>query len=218
MNLYKLLLTYSSPTVLLIGVLCGIYYFKFIDRRNRWLLLFLIVCIAFDVIARYMGTSSGNNLILWPLFSLVELLLISAVFLSFIRKSFVLISLLSAGSIYILTEIIYIDVYNVTVFQSYAKIISSFLLVLVIIYMIIWQLKNDINVPEHSLELNTVLLVNYALNLLLLLPINLLINANSGLITIIWIFYLGVTVLYYSYLSYVIWKNGKNRKRLHYGL
>lgn len=216
MNTYEIL-TFISPLVLILGVLSGLYYFKHLGAKRRLLLFYLMMCLSFDFISRFIGPIMENNLILWPLFSLVELMLFFIYYYKFIKTRKVLLIPVILGFIYMLFEIIYIDTYNVKAFQSYSKIASSFLIVFIVLSNISWLVKYDRIVSKGEQYLNYAIMINFALNLFLLLPINLLVNGSSDLIISIWILYLSETVLFYSYLSYEIWKNGKNRKRLCFG-
>lgn len=155
---------------------------------------------------------------LWPIFSLFELSLFAMFFYDFIKTKKAIIIAVLSGLFYIISEIVYIDTFDVKAFQSYAKIASSFLIVFIVLYKITWQLNKDEILAKEAQYLNYAIMLNFALNLLLLLPINLLVNSSSTLVTSIWISYLVITVLFYLYLSYTIWKNGKSRKRLSSGL
>ncbi len=217
MDVYGDILAISSPLSLIIGLLIGIYYRKCLKRDHRILCMYLFVCIFFDVFSRYLGSISGNNLITWPLFSLVELFVFSAFYLETLKKRKWILGVVLLGISYILFEIIYIDAYNVKVFQSYAKIVTSFLIVVIVLAKIIREVQTDQIISKNEQRLNNIILIVFSLNVLLLLPINLLVNGSSVLITAIWIIYLSITVLFYIYLSFTIWKNGKNRKRLSYG-
>lgn len=217
MELYSSVLTSLSPMILIIGVLLGLVYYKKIDRENRIVWIYLIVCIFFDILSRNINSETGNNLFLWPLFSLSELIVLAILYQKLIKKYKTILSLLLLGVGYILYEIWSIDGSNVEGFQSYARIVTSFLIVVMVLSKIIWQVNTDQQITKGEQHLNYTILIVFSLNVLLLLPINLLVNGSSVLITSIWMIYLSVTVLFYIYLSVLIWKNGKNRKRLFYG-
>lgn len=217
MDIYSDLLTSIPPFLLIIGVLLGFYYRRFLDLENRIIWLYLFVCIFFDILSRNIDTVTGNNLFLWPLFSLTELFVFIRLYQALLKKSKIIWGLLGLGISYILFEIGYIDSSNVKGFQSYARIVTSFLVVIMVLSKIIWQVQTDQNMSKRQLYLNYVILTVFSLNVLLLLPMNLLINGSSVLITAIWMIYLSVTVLFYIYLLYSLWKNGKSRKQLSYG-
>ena len=216
-GLYGDILVISSPLVLIIGILIGTYYFRYIKGKLLFILLYLMACLFFDFLSRYLGSIQGNNLSLWPLYSLSELIIFSAFYFNFIKKKKAIMLFIITGIGYMIFEFVYIDVYNVKAFQSYAKIVTSFLIVITVLSNIIWQVSTNQNIAKDDQRLNNMVLVNFALSLLLLLPINLLINKHSQIITFIWLIYLLITVLFYIYLSFVLWKNGKNQKQLYSG-
>lgn len=175
---------------------------------------YLLMSLTIDIASRIVLAQFGNNLIFLPLYSAFELLIIASIFHQLGTKSMLLVPLVSLGLIYITVELIYIDSYNVRSFQSYAKIASSFVLVILALQFFIQKLKLDKEISKDIQQLNVAILVYFALNLVLLLPINLLINQIATSIIYIWYAYFGATIVFYSYLSYFIWKNGKTRKRL----
>ncbi len=217
MNLFHDLLAYASPLVLFVGTFVGIYWFKWLDRKSKWILIYLIVSLGIDIASRIVSTYNENNLIILPLYSVLELLIIASIYCHLGVKKMLLIPLTVLGAIYIVGEIVYIDSYNVKSFQSYAKIASSFVIVLLALQFFTQKLKSDKEISPELQRLNLVMLAYFALNLLLLLPINLMINQIATSIIYIWYAYLGATVLFYSYLSAFLWKNGKTRKQLHCG-
>lgn len=217
MKLFDAILSLSSVLVLTLGCFFGLISLKWIDKKSKRILIYLAVSLAFDIASRIVSFYSGNNLIFLPLYSLGELLLLSSVYLHLKIKKSLLIPLTVLGGLYILGEIIYIDSYNVKSFQSYAKIVSSFVLVLLALQFFMELLKSEKEVPQTIRQLNLVVLIYFSLNLILLLPINLLINQITSSIIYIWYAYLGATVLFYSYLSFFIWKNGKTQKQLRCG-
>jgi hypothetical protein len=217
LNLFHDLLTYTSPIVLIIGSSCGIYLLGSIDAKSKRILTYLLVSLGADVVSRIVLANSGNNLIVLPIYSVFELLIIASLYYHLGIKKALLIPLVALGAIYIIGEIIYIDSSNVKTFQSYAKIVSSFVIVLLALQFFIEKLKSENEISQSTRRLNSAILAYFALNLILLLPINLLINQIASSIIYIWYAYLGATVLFYSYLSVFIWKNGKTQKQLRCG-
>jgi hypothetical protein len=214
---YKYILTYGSPIVLIIGVFWGIYYLKYISKPNYVILGYLIVSLIFDLVSRKIGSDSNNNLLLWPLLSLAELITFSIYYLKTNLYSRAIFLFLILGSIYMLTELYYIDVYNIQNFQPYSKVISSFIIVLFALIKFYQQIiKEDLDSLKKQ-YINSFILVYFSMNVLLLLPINYLINAKIEVTIYIWTVYLLITVAFYISLSYYLWKNGRKRKQLHCG-
>lgn len=217
MIVYKYILTYGSPIVLIIGVFWGIYYLKYISKPNYVILGYLIVSLIFDLVSRKIGSDSNNNLLLWPLLSLAELITFSIYYLKTNLYSRAIFLFLILGSIYMLTELYYIDVYNIQNFQPYSKVISSFIIVLFALIKFYQQIiKEDLDSLKKQ-YINSFILVYFSMNVLLLLPINYLINAKIEVTIYIWTVYLLITVAFYISLSYYLWKNGRKRKQLHCG-
>lgn len=216
MIIYKYILTYGSPLTLLLGGIFGLIYFKYLNRSHRLLLLYLLVSLGFDFTARTMANFNNNNLILWPLLSIVELAIFSGIYIKIIKTKLLWIAT-AFGSTFIIYEIINIDTYNTSAFQPYSKVVSSFLIVFFILYNFILHLKSDKDISRINQFLNSIVLGYFALNIILLLPINFLINEKSGLTMYIWTAYLIITILFYTCLTVLICKNGKTRKRSLYG-
>lgn len=217
MILYKYILSYGSPIILIIGGLIGFYYLKHLSKLNHILLAYLVVSLIFDFVSRKIAGETDNNLLLWPLLSLSELIVFS---LFYLRKgvSFQLIvGLLVAGISYMVLELYYIDVKDVIKFQPYSKVVSSFIIVVLSLFSLYDMLKVETIASLKSHYLNGVILAYFSLNILLLLPINFLINAKVEVTIYIWTIYLFSTIIFYVCLSFYIWRNGKNQKRLHCG-
>jgi len=203
-------ITYSSPLILILAVICGGYYYKWLNKVYRLIFSYIIVCLIIDIIARSLIFYSLNNLMLLLYLSLVELIIFLKLYANITKKKIGLI-LSVIGGIYILSEIILIDPNDTTNFQSYSKIVSSFLIVLMALIYFLEQLKKD--TAMKNLHLNYSILIYFTLNMILWLPINFLIDETSELIFYVWRILLFITILFYANLTYLIWKNGRAQKR-----
>ena len=218
MILYKYILTFGSPIVLIIGGLIGLYYLRYLDKSNYILLAYLIVSLVFDIVSRKVGGETDNNLLLWPLLSFSELVIFSLFFLRTEVNVKIVIGCLVAGSIYMGLELYYLDVNDIIGFQPYSKVVSSFIIVLFALINSYELLKKELIESLKNQYLNSVILVYFSLNILFLLPINFLINAKVEVTIYIWTAYLFSTIFFYVSLSFYLWKNGRNQKQLHFGL
>lgn len=211
--------SYVCPLILGFGIVLGFKYYKSLDAVNRLLLFYIIVSLAFDLLSRIIGEINGNNLILWPLLGLMELLIFSKLYLKLIQgKKRVLTLLAAIGAVYMLAEIAFIDSGNQTSFQPYSKVVASFLIVLMVCIYFLQQIKQEQKIVKPHLYLNFAILIFFALNLVLLVPLNFLINQASDLTFYVLFIYMIVNLIFYTYLIYFIWKNGKNQKPSRYGL
>jgi hypothetical protein len=207
---------YIVPFALLFGIIIGSYYFKEISANSRIFLFYMMASLTIDRIAIILENTTKNNLILFSLLSIVEIITFSLVYYSFIQaKKFVLV-LAILGVTYILIEIALINPKHLASFQSYSKIVSSFLIVLMGLKYIVDQIKKEIAVSNQNLHF--IIISYFSLELILLLPLNFLINETSNVVFYIWYLRLSVNLLFYIYLIRFIWKNGITQKQLHSGL
>jgi len=204
-------ITYSSPIVLILAIICGGYYYRWLNKSYRFIYSYIIVCLIIDVICRCLFFLSLNNIVLMLYLSLAEVIIFLKFYTNITNKKKASIILSFIGGIYILSEIILIDHNDITNYQPYSKIVSSFLIVLMALTYFLEQLKKE--TAMMNLYLNSIILIYFALNMVLLLPINFLIDENSELVFYVWRIYLFTTVLFYANLTYLIWKNGRTQKQ-----
>ena len=116
------------------------------------------------------------------------------------------------GIIYLLVEVNFIDM-DKTAFQTYSRVVVSFLIVGMILRYFWERVITSEVVSKKNLNLNFGILIYFALNVVLLLPVNLLINIGSDSVIYLWYIYLSTTVLFYIYITYHLWRNGKKPKQ-----
>jgi hypothetical protein len=207
---------YIVPFVLLLGVIIGSCYFKKISTNSRIFLFYMMASLIIDRIAIILENTTKNNLILFSLLSLVEIITFSLVYHSFIQaKKFVLIAAI-LGVTYILIEIALINPNHVASFQPYSKIASSFLIVIMGLKYMVDQIKKEL--PFYNRNLHFIIISYFSLELILLLPLNFLINETSNVVFYIWYLRLSINLLFYIYLIRFIWKNGITQKQSPSGL
>jgi hypothetical protein len=144
------------------------------------------------------------------------MLFFSLLYLQFIRLKQLVWVLGGFGIIYAIVETLQIDPFNITSFQPYSKMVSSFIIVTMALFYIFGQIKAERKIAERYL--NYSIIFYFSLELILLLPINLLINYESFIVYFVWFLHLCINLLFYIFLIRFIWKNGKTQKQLPYGL
>ena len=120
------------------------------------------------------------------------------------------------GVLYTVTESIYLNANNVELFQPYAKALTPLLIVIMALVYFFELIRDEEKLYKgeaHYLSLNSIILCFFALEFLFLLPINFLINEGSYLAVYVLMAHVLVLVLFYSYLTYFIWKPGRNQKQ-----
>jgi len=206
--------TYLSPVFLVLGVGIGIYFFKSIDIFHKILVVYLASMLSIDMLARVFGEVYGNNLIFIPILGFTELLLFSVFYyfsglhensaIKFFLFGITAISFLfSAWEIY--------KVYDIPIeeFESYSKAISTFVVVLLSIGYFIENIRKRKNISAGEFLLNSGILMYFSLELILFLPIDFLINDDSGLKYYFWFANLIFTLVFYNFLIISVWKNGR---------
>lgn len=209
------LLTILSPLIAIVGFGIGLYYYNCIDNINKSIMFYLLLMLAVDLASRIIGIY-GNNLLILLVYSFLELILFTFFYYKFLfkLKHRIIITLSVIALLYIVWEILILKQIAAMKFQSYAKVVDDFM----IIIMALAFFHEKINIFRETkwdyFPLNAVIIVFFSVNLIFFLPINFLINETSGLKHYFWLGNLIITLLFYSYLTHSIWKNGRTRKLL----
>lgn len=216
-ELLEVLLKYAIPGLLIFGILGGLYFFKSLDKAHFVLVIYLGVCLLVDLSSRVYAAKYGNNLIFIPISGFLELTTFSFFYYQFLSKKRWLYPLVLAALVFIVYEALSINVANVADFQAYSRAIASFLVTLMSINCFFEWIGSEQSIPGNLWFLNSGILIFYAFNLICFLPVNFLINVDSDVKFSFWFANFLVTLIFYIVLSFVIWKHGKSRRRLHHG-
>lgn len=211
-------LMWLVPVELVVGIVVGIFFFSWLQNKYRYLLFYLVICLCMDILGRILGEVYGNNLALIVVFSFLELLCFyfffrACYFKRMVLRHFIMVFL---ASLYMATEIFML--YNVSVqeFQSYSKTLGSFIILLMVVDFLFERLKNR-QLDYQVLKSNSMFIFYFAINMIFFLPINFLINVPSSIKFYLWCANLLVTILFYSFIVWEIWKNGLKQKQLRLG-
>ncbi|WP_188620695.1 hypothetical protein [Flavobacterium suaedae] len=119
-----------------------------------------------------------------------------------------------AAILYIAYEFIYYAFFdtNVKSFQPYAKVADNFVIILLALSFLQEKIDDFKEQKWDNFRLNIVILVFFTFNTLIFLPINFIVNENSGVKFYFWAGNSILLLLFYSYLIGKIWKNGKQNK------
>jgi hypothetical protein len=210
--------TVLVPVLLFFGLVAGRYYYRYLDKKYRYLVFYLLICFCTDIVSRIVGEIYDNNLIFIIIFSLLELLFFYRYYrVCFFKKQirvYTVITFLSA--IYMLYEMYMLKDVSPRDFQPYSKVICSFVIIIISINSLFE--KMDTEQPDNAIiRLNSAFVLYFSLNLIFFLPVNFLINVTSSVKFYFWCANLILTVSFYTFLSREIWKNGSTQKQLHSG-
>lgn len=198
----------------MLGIGIGIYFFKGIDIVHKVIVIYLASMLSIDMLARVFGEVYGNNLIFIPILGFVELLLFS-VFYYFSglhergAAKFFLFGIIALSFLFSAWEIYKVYGIPIEEFESYSKAISTFVVVLLSIGYFIENIRKGKTISGREFLLHSGILMYFSLELILFLPIDFLINDDSGLKYYFWFANLIFTLAFYNFLILSVWKNGR---------
>lgn len=212
-------LSYLSPIILLIGILLNIYAYRNLDHFHKCIFYYLSFMLLLEFGTRILEFISHNNLILLPIYSVMELVFFVYFYNKFLfaKPNKVLIGFGVIASLFIIAEIIQYFVINtldVKQFQPYAKVADNFVVIVLALAFFYQRMNNFKETKWDNFRLNTVILVFFTFNTMIFLPFNFLVNESSGVKFYFWIGNLFMTFFFYVYLTSLIWKNGTANKKI----
>jgi hypothetical protein len=212
-------LTLLSPVMLLTGLVSGIRYFRSLSKPHKVVVWYLFLALVTDLMTRFYVFSNDNNLVFILIFSLLELLLFAVLyFLLFSgKRNPVLLFLVPAGIVYIVWELLSQQFVATEQFQSYAKVVDTFLVLTLSVSYFFERLRKTKDEVWRFFRLNAIVLVFFAFHLIFFLPLNFLIREDSNIQFALWLVNLAVTVTFYVFLTSELWRNGSIRKQLQSG-
>jgi len=161
------------------------------------LLGYLITSLAFYFMGEFLGTTFNNNLILIPIFGVIELLWFALIYRVITRdRRYYFITIPSF--ICLIYELNTIDFQLPEHVESYTRFVSTLsLLLLALVYCFNLLKKGWNNYHPSFFALNATLLLYASFSCLYYLPLNLLINGLSESKFLFWLVNLTITLLFY---------------------
>lgn len=202
-----------TPWLLLVCLIIGLLTYSKLSVPYKFMLLYLLIILISNLGMRYMGEKYGNNLILFPIYGFFELGLFMILYGFFMNLEKLQILVYIIGSValtYIAYECFTVNTTETSEFQSYARAIGAFIIVIFSMIYYFEKLSKGILFSDSILSLNTIILVFSSLTLIILLPLNFLIGENSQHLKFyFWIAHGIVNTIFYIIITYSIWKNGR---------
>jgi hypothetical protein len=206
------------PLILFFGVVAGAYFRRYLDERNRFLVIYLSICLTIDMVSRIIGELYRNNLIFIVIFSLLELLFFYFFYqVCFFQRRIRMYALVTGlASLYMIYEMFTLKDVAPAEFQPYSKVICSFIIIIMSINCLFDSIRKE-QQDSAIIKLSSVFVIYFSLNLIFFLPVNFLINVASSVKFYFWFANLLLTFSFYIFLSREIWKNGSTQRRLQSG-
>jgi hypothetical protein len=207
--------------ILVTFVVIGIITFKKLQPLYKWLFFYMLMALIFHVLSNYFGFVYGNNQRWIQAYGFFELLIFIFIYRLFLLKQlsgmiFMIVGFI--GLLYMVGENVLTNFYDLKNVQYYSRAIDAFMIVLASVLYFLEQIGRTKTVDISKMILNGAIFVYFSLNLIIILPINYFINADTQLTNIFMISNMITTTLFYIYLTYSLWKNGKIQKPLRTGL
>lgn len=215
-NTFSEIITRVSPFVLLVGTSVGLYHYKRLTNVAKLLWYFLLGSLLIDLTGRLLEELFSNNLIVLFALTLLELFIFLKLYYNLTQKKKLVVCLFILGILYTIIESIYINTNDVSLFQPYAKALGPLLIVgmaLLFFFELIRDEKTLFKNESDYFVLNSTILCFFSLQFLVFLPLNFLVNTDIQLTGYILIGNIFFMILFYIYLTYFIWKRGRNLKQ-----
>jgi hypothetical protein len=163
--------------------------------------------------------SYDNNLVFIVVFSLLELVLFYGFYFRVFsnKRHPVLLFLVPAGILYIVWELLSQTYIRDNQFQSYSKVVDTFLVLTMSVAYFFERLRKPTAEVWQFFRLNAIVLVFFSFHLIFFLPIGFLVREDADVQLYLWLLNLVVTVTFYLFLITELWRNGRIHKHLQPG-
>lgn len=216
-NEFSFLLGNLSPIVLIIGVALGLFLYKRLDTVHVSILYYMLAMLCVDLISRFFWRYGNNHIVLLA-YSLIEVIGISYFYYKLLlTKKYILTFVINAFVIiYIAWELFSYLFFGTDVqhFQPYAKVVDNFMIILLALSFLYEKMNSYKESRWDNFRLNIAVLIFFTLNTLIFLPFNFLVNEKSGIKYYFWTGNVILLLLFYGFLTWLIWQNGRQNKLL----
>lgn len=201
--------SYITPFILVLGILLS-YERKNFDATIKVLFFYCLLGLINDLLSRLSSHYMGSNLMFINTYNLIELVCLywiiklnSTHITKLYHYIFAIFILYNAYEFWV------IDFKDFNQYQSYSKSVNSIFLLIISLIHITKDLKTD---KEFYLsKLFTFLIIYLTFNAFINLPINYLVNYDNIIIFIIWFLNMLNINIFYTFIVYHLWKNGKTQ-------
>ncbi len=221
MKLYDLVdfMTKLTPIVLLIAVIGSLRNVRRMHRVSWLFLGYLIIALGTDLLCRFVGFFAENNLIIIPLFGILEVSVFYIFYVRFWKVTHPLfLSIYIAIIGFAIFELCLIHKTDSANFQAYSKVLGNLLIIIMSFSISFKQISSEVVHRSATLVFNHIIFVYFSILVVLFIPINFLVNAGSDLIFYFWLINIIATTSFYGFIGYLLWKHGNHPKQLLSGL
>ena len=202
-----------NTVMLIVYAILGIMVLKKTDNKKLKIVAFyLLFSCFFDILSKlYIQTFFSDTKFLSILYRLGELLIVGYLINKYWLKSTFFWALIGLSSIYLLYDLFTYRAIGVHNYTANAEIAANILLVVMIAFNLIKQLKSDNNFSVTSQMLSMVFLTYFSVHLIYVVITNFIINqnfSNNGF-ALFYCSYALLHIVYYFALALIVYKNHK---------
>lgn len=194
----------------------GIFLYKKSNPLYKTLIIYFWIIALFEIISLIF---MGNNLFIFPLSSLVDLVLFFYLYYNFFLKKgsyrYILMGFAVVGIVLVLIDLVK------SLEPEFSSLLfwgSMFVSLLIIVFSIIYFLQiviySTLKVRSDYTLLNVLILLLFLINMLFMLTSNYLINENVEIVSYFWIIRIVINVVSNTIIFFLIWKHGRTPKAL----
>lgn len=208
-----------TPLTAFGGVVSGLLYRHRLSGIGKLLALYLLVALGTDLLSRYLGTFHGNNLMLVPLFGVAELLSFAALYHFFLlpQKHLAIPAIAGLSAALVLFQAFRPAEFALSGFHAYGRVLTGMTIAGISVVHHYQVLRKPRLWHSGALSLSTGVLCFFIVNSMWFLAVNFTVNEAHTTVFVLWIFNAVLTPLFYLFLTYQLWQNGKTPPPLQRG-
>lgn len=201
--------SYITPLILIIGII--VFYVKRTQKTSlKFFILFLILSLSNDLLSRVVSHYYQNNLMFINTYNIIEVVCLFLIIKANSINFSPYLKLILLGILfYNFYELVDTDYQDYSKYQNYSNSINCIFLLVVCFSQLIKHIKTE----KYGLtyQLYIYLIIYLTFSTFLNLPMNFFVTYNSDIIYIIWLTNIINVSAFYTYIVYILWKNGKTQ-------
>lgn len=211
---------YLNTILLVIYSLMSVYFFnKFKNKILKNVAFYFIFCCAFDIISHITNYLIDNRELLTTvsmafrlLFRLGELWIVGYLLNYYLVKSKLVWLLMVLCSIYLCYDYYVFQSVGLERYAAFAQIATNILLILLVVYNLLKQLKHDIPFSMSNQMLSLVFLTYFSIHLVFAVFQNFTNNQDftKSSFTLFYSIFVGLHLVYYFSIALILYKSYKN--------
>ena len=217
MTIYDLVdkLTLLSPIGLFIGLLAGLYFYTSLNIVHRIITLYLAIAFGTDLLSRLLSYFGEVNLVLMPIFNLIELILFGLVYLHFFqfKKKYLISGILICFLVPFFGDLYSVLKFREDISNSYSSLFGSLGIVILSFLFFFERIKAYHEMNWNLFRLNSAILIYFSVKLVFYIPFDFFVHVDAEFKFYFWLIHLMLLICFYLFLARSIWNNGNIPKQ-----